>query len=73
MPLDPPADPPCRYFRTKRMYLPPSDMLDPYSPELAAPAYCWCNKTLTELGADEELAGEVACCRPGRPCYARWR
>jgi hypothetical protein len=30
--------------------------------------HCWCNRTLTEVGVDDQLAG-IQDCNPTRPCF----
>jgi len=31
--------------------------------------HCWCNRTMTEVGEDDELVGVRACSDPARRCY----
>ena len=35
----------------------------------SAAAYCWCNHTMTEIGADDRLVNLPACSNPLRVCY----
>jgi hypothetical protein len=30
--------------------------------------YCWCQKSCTQVGPDDEIVG-VDTCQPGRPCW----
>jgi hypothetical protein len=66
--MDPPT--PCRYFRNKEMYVPDqeeaafSDKFDP-----GAFSHCWCNKTMTEIGADDNLVSFSRCSSAERTCY----
>lgn len=49
------------------MYLPPEDTGDEATEETAEP-HCWCNLTMTEVGADDRVVSRHSCL-PGRPCY----
>ncbi len=63
---------PCKFFRTKRMY--DAQRLPDKSVELdeaLAFPFCWCNKTTTEIGPDDALAGLKLCCNPDRSCYRK--
>lgn len=61
---------PCKYLRTKRLFI----------PALAADAFsleenphevvqCWCNKTMTEVGLDDRHVSYEDCTEPKRSCY----
>jgi hypothetical protein len=61
---------PCRYLRTKRLFI----------PNLATDAFaqserrdeicqCWCNRTMTELGLDDRQVSFQYCTDPARACY----
>jgi hypothetical protein len=32
-------------------------------------SHCWCNKTLTEIGMDDDLVTFTKCSTPERRCY----
>ena len=61
---------PCRHLRTKKMYVSAheesafSDKFDPNSF-----SHCWCNCTMTEVGADDRLVSFRGCTSPERTCY----
>lgn len=59
-------EPICRHLRTKKMYIP----MDPPEDETerADEPHCWCNLTMTEVGADDRVVNRRACV-PGRPCH----
>ncbi len=61
---------PCRYLRTKRLFI----------PDLATDAFaqlerkdeicqCWCNKTMREVGLDSRHVSFKACTDGARSCY----
>jgi hypothetical protein len=62
----------CKHFRTKKMYIPAQ------AHEVFAAAegrtdadpcgHCWCNRTLSEVGGDDQLAG-LEVCNPSRSCF----
>jgi hypothetical protein len=64
------APTPCRFLRTKKMYVSVqeeaafSDKFDPNSF-----SHCWCNRTMTEVGADDNLVSFRGCTSQLRPCY----
>ena len=60
----------CRHLRTKKMYI-PAQVDDVFSASGEQPehsGHCWCNRTLTEVGFDDKLAG-LQSCNPTRPCF----
>jgi hypothetical protein len=67
----PPENPvpwkPCRFLRTKRMYIPAlaEGALDP---EQDDQSFYWCNKTLSALGVDDNQV-HPCLCQPGRSCH----
>jgi hypothetical protein len=61
---------PCRHFRNKKMFISTqaaSALSLDFDPN--ASAYCWCNKTMTEIGTDDELVNLCACADACRACY----
>jgi hypothetical protein len=60
-------EPVCRHLRTKKMYIPADDSVP--ASEHSQPAHCWCNVTMTEVGADDRQV-RLELCRPGRACYS---
>ena len=62
----------CKYLRTKKMYIPAlADELAVESDESTSQGacHCWCNQTLTPVGADDQPV-HFDLCIPGRACYA---
>ena len=61
---------PCRFLRTKKMYVSAqedaafSDKFDPNSF-----SHCWCNRTMTEVGEDDNLVSFRGCSAEVRRCY----
>ncbi len=59
----------CAYLRSKRMYVPAqADEVFSENSESGHTDHCWCNRTLSEVGPDDKLAGLEAC-SPQRPCF----
>jgi hypothetical protein len=59
---------PCRYLRTKRMYIPAlADQPLNYEPENDQSFY-WCNRTQAALGLDDYPVHPCSC-QPGRSCH----
>jgi len=61
---------PCRYFRNKKMYIPAQEenaFSEKFDPN--AFSHCWCNKTMTEVGADDNLVTFRTCSSRERRCY----
>ena len=71
MPSEKPALPntPCRYLRTKRMYIP---VLAEGALDLEArdndQSFYWCNKSQGALGFDD-FPVHPCTCQPGRSCH----
>lgn len=64
-----PTSMPCRYLRTKRMYIPAlaGGALD-IEPAGDDQSFYWCNKTLSFLGVDDNPVHSCVC-QPGRSCH----
>lgn len=60
----------CRHLRTKKMYIPAqADEVFAEGGDVAeSSGHCWCNRTLTEVGLDDKLAG-LKDCNPSRSCF----
>jgi len=60
---------PCRFLRTKRMFIPAlaDGALDQVQ-DGADQSHYWCNKTLSALGRDDNPVHPCAC-QPGRACH----
>lgn len=58
----------CRHLRNKVMYVPGREK-DDFDAESPAANYCWCNKTMNEIGQDDGLVGIEKCSSPERACY----
>ena len=69
----PPENPapwtPCRFLRTKRMYIPAlaEGALD-QEQDANDQSFYWCNKTLSALGRDDNQV-HPCLCQPGRSCH----
>jgi hypothetical protein len=63
---------PCRFLRSKTMYIPQVGEVEAIAPtkDATADAAChyWCNRTLTEVGFDDQPVHRDVC-RPGRACF----
>lgn len=59
----------CRFFRNKSMCVSGLSAETEDHEESAAAAYCWCNRTMNEIGEDDRLVSSTACADPQRPCY----
>jgi hypothetical protein len=59
----------CRFFRSKTMFVSAERVEGTDDEESAAAAYCWCNRTMTEIGQDDRLVGLRACSDPERRCH----
>jgi len=63
------ATPFCRYLRTKKMFIPAlADEIQFDAAEAAHSSHCWCNRTLTETGPDEQPVTFQVCTRD-RSCF----
>lgn len=60
----------CKHLRAKKMFIPaPAEKPLPEDEESAGRAsHCWCNRTLTETGPDDQPV-HSGICRPDRPCF----
>ena len=59
----------CACLRSKKMYVPAQeDEVFADADEPARAGHCWCNRTLSEIGPDDNLAG-VEACSPARSCF----
>src|ERR1019366_3780664 len=60
----------CSHLRSKAMFIPGLAQEGSEPDAQAAPrcSHCWCNRTLTETGPDEQPVGEEVC-QPGRACF----
>jgi len=60
----------CRNLRNKAMYIPAlaDNAFSEGTAEEPRSGHCWCNRTLTEVGPDDRLAGPRDCTK-GRSCF----
>jgi hypothetical protein len=60
----------CRHLRTKKLYIPEQtdEVFDVEGEQFTHHGHCWCNRTLTEVGWDDQQVG-VQLCNPSRPCF----
>ena len=60
----------CRHLRTKKMYIPAQadEVFAKGADAAESSGHCWCNRTLTEVGLDDKLAG-LKDCSPSRSCF----
>jgi hypothetical protein len=60
----------CQHLRTKKMYISAqADEVFPASGETSEfSGHCWCNRTLTEVGFDDQQVG-IQICNPSRTCF----
>lgn len=61
--------PVCQYLRTKKMFISEHEaeaLAEQTEP--GAEAFYWCNRTLSEIGADDRPA-HLRTCIPGRHCF----
>jgi hypothetical protein len=63
--------PVCRHLRTKTLYTPAqaAETEECATVEAATARHCWCNKTMTPVGLDDQRVNVEACADPKRPCY----
>ncbi len=60
----------CRHFRSRNMFVPGGDKQSlPEDVASIVSHYCWCNKTMTEVGEDDRLVEREDCAREARICY----
>lgn len=60
---------PCRYFRSKVMFVPAQENAPHSEAERQGAGYCWCNLSMCQIGHDDQLVGYAECSRPERRCY----
>jgi hypothetical protein len=61
--------PPCKFLRTKKMFIPAlANENASGDGGLQESAHCWCNRTLTEVGPDDQPVGRQVC-RADRSCF----
>ena len=61
--------PACKCLRTKKMFIPEHEAEAlTGSTEPDAGAFYWCNRTLSEIGSDDQPA-HIRTCIPGRKCF----
>ena len=60
----------CRHLRTKKMYIPAQadEVFSPVADEMGHCGHCWCNRTLSEVGLDDNQVG-IEICNPSRSCF----
>jgi hypothetical protein len=61
--------PVCKCLRTKKMFIPEHEaeaLAESTEPD--AGAFYWCNRTLGEIGPDDQPV-HVRACIPGRKCF----
>jgi hypothetical protein len=66
-PAKPAPTPPCRFLRTKKMYIPAladTALVEDHHDQ----SFYWCNKTLSALGRDDYPVHPCSC-QPGRSCH----
>ena len=59
---------PCRHLRSNGMYL-YSDGTQDETRESYSSSACWCIKTMTNLGPDDDFVGWLDCRDSHRSCY----
>ena len=61
---------PCRFLRTKKMYIPAQAERALVEREYPAESpHCWCNKTMMELGPDDLPVSIEDCANTDRVCH----
>jgi hypothetical protein len=60
----------CKHLRTKKMFIPAqaAEAFSQASEIEGSSCHCWCNRTLTEVGADDQPVNPEIC-RIGRSCF----
>ena len=60
----------CRHLRTKAMFVgaTPEEAFADKPDEEVRSSHCWCNRTQTVAGLDDQPVHKDAC-RPGRNCF----
>ena len=60
----------CRFLRNKKMYVPGQQLVAfDEAPDPNGIIHCWCNRTMSDLGVDDELVSFEDCSEPTRICY----
>ena len=67
-PGTPELGPPCRYLRFKGMYV-YTDETSTDEPQDYDNTIFWCQKTLRDMGPDDNFVGRDDCRETGRTCY----
>ena len=62
--------PVCQHLRTKKMFIPAlaDDAFVEKQDESASPCHYWCNRTMTEVGVDDQAVHPQGC-NPQRSCF----
>jgi len=60
----------CKHLRNKSMFIPALAKEGPGNPDEPAllSSHCWCNRTLSETGPDDQAVGPQVC-QPSRTCF----
>ena len=60
----------CKHLRTKKLYIPEQadDVFAVADDQFTHHGHCWCNRTLSEVGFDNQQVG-VQICNPSRSCF----
>ncbi|MGN6555219.1 MAG: hypothetical protein ACTHLW_16045 [Verrucomicrobiota bacterium] len=60
----------CKHLRTKKLYIPEQaeEVFAVADEQFTHSSRCWCNRTLTEVGYDEQQVS-VQACNPSRVCF----
>ena len=60
----------CRHFRTKKMFIPElaDEVFARENGAFTDSSHCWCLRTLTETGPDDQQVG-IQICNPSRRCF----
>jgi hypothetical protein len=61
----------CKHLRTKKMYIPAQAdevFASGGGTQSEHVGHCWCNRTLNEVGVDDQQAN-VQTCNPSRMCF----
>mgnify|MGYP001048847392 CR=1 FL=1 len=60
---------PCRHLRSNGMYLYSDGTADDPDRQQYSSSACWCIKTMTGFGPDDDIVGWLDCRDPARSCY----
>ena len=60
----------CKHLRTKSMFIPAlaQAQTETENAQADCSSHCWCNRTLTETGPDDQPVGTERC-TPTRACF----